>query len=432
MGTIMVRVLLVKPKFNNIFTMLPIIKTEPLEIEYMAAICKRHGVQFEICDETIRGYNLARQVEKFKPDLVAITANCVHIEPIKKYAHIIKGINPHIKVMVGGPHAEVKPEEFFFFGVDAVTYSGGFNAFENIIKNDKLIEFDDINGIYYFKDSRWIKNERDVFDVSKLPFPDRQHFYRHISEYRYISMKPCAILKASYSCPHKCNYCFATLLCNGKYTYREPYDVVEEIKSIDCENIWIVDDVFYVRREKLEEFIKLIKINDIKKNYALYYRADFIANNPDLMQKLSEIGVKMCSVGLEVIDDEVLGKYEKNSSVNLIIKAIEVLQNCKITPIALFMVDINAEKEYFKRLYKFIKTYDLSFSSIAILTPMPGTKQYELYENKLTTKDYKKWDFLHLVMKPGKMSRFSFYWRFYLLYLKLGLLNLKKIIRGKI
>ncbi len=416
------KVLLLKPKFENIFTRLSLIKTEPLELEYMAAICDNLGAEYQICDMTLKKQNFMKSVESFQPDIIAITANFVHIEAIKQYLKQIENISPKIKIIVGGPHPEVRPEEFFIHGVDVIVYSGGFKAFENILKNKNS---EDIKGIYYFQNSKWIKNDREFFECEKLPFPDRSHFYKNIKEYNYITMKPCAILKASYSCPHKCNYCFSTLLNGGRYACREPENVVEEIKNINCDNIWIVDDTFYVDRKKLENFIDLIKENNIQKIFSLYYRADFIANNPDIMLELSKIGVKMCAVGLEVIDNETLKKYEKKSSVNLILKALEVLKACNITCIGLFMIDIDCDKDYFKKLYKFIEKHDLSLSTVSILTPMSGTFQYEKYKDRIITNDYRKWDFIHLIINPSKMSRFEFYKEYYKLHVKLVLLNLK-------
>lgn len=420
------RVLLIKPEFKNAFTKLSLIRTEPLELEYMSAICQRQGVEVQICDLTIRGKSLSAVLRTFNPDLVAITANFVHIYSVKKYVKTIKKFNPAILTMVGGPHSEVKPEDFWFDGVDIVCHSGGFRPFETLITEGVEADFSGIKGICYRKEGVWKKNEREVFDITTLPFPDRSHFERNKKKYKYVTMNPCAILKTSYSCPNQCNYCFSTLLNGGKYLCREPRDVVEEIKTIPCDNIWIVDDTFYVNTGKLEEFIELLKKENIKKSYSLYYRADFIANHPEHMKLLAEIGVTMCAVGLEVIEDEVLEKYNKKSSVNLIMRAIEVLKECNIECIGLFMVDIDAEKSYFKKLYDFIKKHELYLSTISILTPMPGTGQYEKYKDRIMTDDYRKWDFVHLIIEPTKMSKFTFCSKFYLLYVKLAMLIFKK------
>lgn len=430
------KVLLLKPEFRNVFTRLSLIVTEPLELEYMSSICKKNDTECLICDLTI-GNSLKKALNGFNPDIVCMTANFVHINSIKKYVKKIKDFNPNILTIVGGPHAEVIPDDFKFEGIDIVTHSGGFTAFETIIREGINVDLSAIKGIDYQKDGVWYSNERTVFNANELPFPDRTHFNKYKRKYKYVTMRPCAIIKTAYSCPCNCNYCFSTLLNGGKYMCREPENVIEELKQIECNDIWIVDDTFYVNTEKLDRFIELVKENNIKKNFSLYYRADFIASHPEHMKKLAEIGVSMCAVGLEVIDDEILKKYNKNSSVHIINNALKVLNDCNITCIGLLMIDIDADKEYFKKVYKFIKDYELFLSTISILTPMPGTGQYEKYKDRIMTSDYRKWDFVHLTINPTKMSRMGFYARFYLLYVKMawniairGILPLKYIFAG--
>ena len=84
----------------------------------------------------------------------------------------------------------------------------------SIITSKKKIDYNKIKGISYFKKNKWYKNEREIFDVTTLPFPDRTHFYNNIKKYKYVTMKSCAILKTSYSCPHNCNYCLGLCLQN--------------------------------------------------------------------------------------------------------------------------------------------------------------------------------------------------------------------------
>ena len=59
---------------------------------------------------------------------------------------------------------------------------------------------------------------------------------------------------------------------------------------------------------------------------------------------------------------------------------------------------------------------------------MPGTGQYEKYKDRIMTDDYRKWDFVHLTIQPTKMSKLTFYREFYMLYVKLGMLILRKRI----
>jgi len=59
---------------------------------------------------------------------------------------------------------------------------------------------------------------------------------------------------------------------------------------------------------------------------------------------------------------------------------------------------------------------------------MPGTQQFEKYKDRIITDDYRKWDFIHLIIETAKMSKLTFYKEFYKLYVKLALLILRNRI----
>ena len=130
-------------------------------------------------------------------------------------------------------------------------------------------------------------------------------------------------------------------------------------------------------------------------------------------------------MGLEAIDDTTLKAYGKQSSENLNEGCVSILQKYNIDCLALFIVDMNATKEDFDRLYNWIKGVKLRYASVSIFTPIPGTSLFEEFKDKLTTDKMQYWDFLHLVLEPTNMSRKAFYLEYYKLFLKLTLLGRK-------
>ena len=102
--------------------------------------------------------------------------------------------------------------------------------------------------------------------------------------------------------------------------------MIDEIKHIKEKNIFIVDDNFLLKKDRVEEFCDLIKKNNIKKNYILFGRADFIANNDDVIKKIAEIGVQAIFVGIESFKDDELNNYQKKTNVEMNIYAISILE----------------------------------------------------------------------------------------------------------
>jgi len=421
------KVLLVRPGYENLFANINIVNVEPLELEYLYTAAKETGHDCLIYDAVIQHTGIHKVLKEYNPDIVAFTGYITHRDVIIRYAKQAKEHNPAVQVIVGGVHAELNYHDFYVPAVDFIVHSGGIVPFREIItlpasgRNPG-----DIKGICYRSgDSSWAVNERSHINPDDLPIPDRSFFYANQQHFKYINLSPCAAVKAAYSCPHRCNFCYCCLLNNGKYVCRDVAKVVEEIAGIDCENIWIVDDTFYTNRQKVQEFAQLLLQQGIKKNFILYYRADFIADNEDVIVILKEAGLKVVLVGLESFDDDILSDYNKLTSKAVNERCLEILRKHEIECTGLFIVDIDATKKDFKNLRDYVKKHQLMVSTAAILTPLPGTSQYEKYQDRINTKNPKHWDFLHLVAEPGSMGKLQFYYEFYKFYIKLLLINKK-------
>ena len=422
------KILLIRPAFENIASKVNVVNVEPLELEYLYTVAKEEGCECKIHDVVVDKSNIDNAIRQYAPAIVGITGYITHIELMLEYAKKTKMFFPNAKVIIGGVHAEINYKQFYNQNVDFIAHSGGVQPFRNIIKKlrDHLDDFKDISGICYKdKSDCWIYNEFEPINPDLIPIPDRTFFYKNKQHFKYINYKPCAVLKASYSCPHNCNFCYCTKLNGGKYVYRSVEKVVEEIEGIDCEYIWIIDDTFYVDKEKIYKFIKLIREKKIDKKYMIYYRADFVAGNEEIMAELRRIGVIIVLVGLEAFDDAVLGSYNKGSTLQINTRCLEVLEKNDIACTGLFIVDINATLKDFKVLNNYIKKCKLKLVTAAILTPLPGTEQYEKYKDELITNNPRRWDFMHLVVSPANMSRGRFYFEYYKLYVRIAMVNRK-------
>ena len=83
------------------------------------------------------------------------------------------------------------------------------------------------------------------------------------------------------------------------------------------------------------------------------------------------------------------------------------------------IVPLTADKDYFETLYQWIVSNRIKYVTVSIFTPIPGTPLYEEYRHRLITEDMEAWDFLHLVVKPEKLTVRSFYRQYLKLFLRL-------------
>ena len=421
--------LLVRPKSLNIIANINLINLEPLELQYLYTVATLEKVNCEILDCLYDERSLEEVLSSFKPDMVAISGYITQEPVIIEYSKIIKNHDANIKVVVGGVHAEVNYKRFYVDTIDFIVRSSSLEPFKELLHltEDGYYEaLGSIAGILYRIGSSWYENKPLAIDPDKLPIPDRRHFNLYKHNYRYLGFTPCAIVKTAFSCPYQCNFCFCRKVNSGHYAARNIELVVEEIEGIECDNIHIVDDSFLLNVERVNKFISLIKEKGIKKNFIFYSRADFIVNNEELIEELAAIGTKGIIVGLEAIDDSTLDSYTKATSKDFNEQCVNMLKKYNIECIALFIVNIDATKEDFNKLYKWIKDRGLHYATASIFTPVPGTDIFEQYKDEIITDNIEHWDFLHLVLEPKNMSRKAFYLEFYKLTIKIALLGKKK------
>lgn len=425
------KILLIKPETIGIFSYTNLVEHEPLELEYLYTILKQNKYESYIYDRRHDLTPLKKKLRKINPNIVCITGYITQQALMIKLAHIIKKYDSNIKIIVGGSNAEINYENYYVSDIDYIYHLSGLDNFikliDHISNKNKKSNLADILGICYKNNGEWIFNKKIVETPENLPIPDRSYFYKNKDKYRYLTFQPLALVKNSYSCKKSCSFCYCTNRNSGQYACRSVENLVGEIKSLNVPNIHITDDDFLIDREYLLEFIKLIKKNNIKKKYLIYGRADFIANNEDIIKELSSIGLALVMVGLEATNNNELNSYNKQTTVENNQECIRILNKYNIICAGLFIVHQQMTKQDFKDLYQWISNKPI-IPTISIFTPMQGTAIYKKYENELLDKKAKKQDLFHCIIKPKKMSVKRFTYEYYKLSLKLAWKNRKENI----
>lgn len=407
------KILLIRPKPDKeTIGLQHVMICEPLELEYICSNIKREDVEVTILDMILEKKPLEHFLKEFDPDVVGMSGYISHVNIIKKYADRIKALKPNCKVVVGGVHAEVLPEDFLHENIDFIVEANGLSTFNNILNN---IYSDNIEGVYR---KGYSNLKQTSFEYN---FPDRSKVARYRSKYYYMFHNPCAIIKTSFGCPYNCSFCFCKEVT--EYFTRTIDSVIEEIKQIPEKEIYIVDDDFLFNKERLLEFCKKLQVNNLKKKFLVYGRADFIYKNEDVIKELSDNGLRAVIVGLESYRNEDLNKYNKKTSIMENEEAIKILQKYDVEIYGTMIMDMDFTKKDFRNLYRWIKRVNLTFVNLQPFTPLKGTKPYDAYKDKLIVnrEEFEKWDLAHLVLKPEMMTIRQYYFQMILLYYKITL-----------
>lgn len=412
------KVLLVRPSAPNKLSFINILNAEPLELEYLHTGLANAGYEDYIYDYICADKPFDYILKSYIPDVVAITGYITQENVMKKLCKKTKSFDKNIKTIVGGVHAQLNYHRFYDDNIDFIARSESIDAFVDIIRylDDKTVEkksLFDINGLCFKNnEDKWQVNHITKVDINSILIPDRSFFYENKHNFRYLDLVEIASIKTSFGCPYSCNFCYCTLLNGSKYQARNMDLVIEELKQIKVKNIQILDDDFLFDINRIREFIRLVKKNNIQKTYVCYARADFISQNEDIVCELVSIGFKYFLVGLEAISDKDLQDYNKGTKAEHNINAVKVLKRAGGECIALMIMGLKAEKKDFEYLYDWVVKNDIMHVTVSMFTPIPGTPLYDEYKDRLITDDIEQWDFLHLVVNPENISKSQFY-RYY-------------------
>ena len=405
------RVLLVRPPVPPVTIGLKhVMVCEPLELEYVAAGLAGHEV--EILDLLVeRGFE--RRLRRFRPDVVGTSAYITGVNEVKKLCRAAKRWNPRVATVVGGVHASRVPEDFADAAVDCVALGDGTELMPQIVAALAAGRpLDCVPGLALPEPGgvRRTAPRPYMRDPDALPFP-RRDLVAHLGRrYYYLFHRPVALLKTTWGCWYDCNFCFTWQITGGVAYSRSPASIVEELATIEADDVYIVDDIFLIDRARLAGIAALLRARGIRKHYLCFARSDFVAHHEAVIAEWAALGLSAVLLGLEAPTQGELDSLAKRTTVDHNRRAIEVLRRHGVDTYGSLMPRPDYEPADWERLRRYIEDNGLYYLNISPLTPLPGTAIWERYEGSLTVsrRAHGLWDLSHAVL-PTRMPLKAYY-----------------------
>lgn len=388
---------------------------EPLELELLATLVeKEHEVI--IIDLILEKQSAEYFIKKYMPDMVCITGYITHTSDMLKISQKAKEINSKIITVAGGVYIEKLPEKINSPFVD---YRVVRNA---LLEFPKLLNYIENRGEFPLGVLRIdeILDETTLPEYNfSVPIPNRRLTKKYRDKYFYVFHPKVALLKTSFGCPFPCSFCFCRKITGDNYWERPLEEVIEELKGIEENEVYIIDDNFLVSKERVMSFIDLLKKHSIKKRYLIYGRADFIAKHPKTIKRFKKYGLRTIIVGFESFNDNELTSLNKKSMAKTNEYAMNVLNKYKVDCYASVIAMPEWSKEDFRKATKKMIDLKIRFLNIQPLTPLEKT-DINFDDNNLiiNRSDYARWDLAHIVVKPEKMSVKEFYREILKMYIR--------------
>ena len=399
-------VLLINPLIENMITTnLPeFVDTErgyypPLGILYIASFAEKYtDHKIEVLDMVVEeiGYDkLGSEIKKRKPDIVGITTTTFTLVDSIITAKIIKNVDKDIKIIFGGPHAYIYPEEtinipeidFLVLGEGEVTFT------ELLQKIDDYEGLKKVKGVVFKYGDRIVNTgyRKFIEDLDSLPFPAR-----HLTPYKkYYSLiakcNPITTMFTSRGCPYRCLFCHRPHM-GKKFRARSPENVVEEMEecvSMGIHEILIYDDTFNIDKKRVLDICNLIKERGLDIYFDIRARIDRI--NKEMLVALKEAGCVRIHYGVESANQRILDILRKDITVEQAEKVVKMTKDAGIETLAYFMIGNPTEtRDEILNTIKFAKKLKPDYCHFSVTTPFPATSLYKLGLEKGVFKDYWK------------------------------------------
>lgn len=348
----------------------------------LAACLEQKGYTIRLLDlRDVSGWHeVADWIRKDPSEIYGITTLTLDYHEVIKTARLIKQIKPKAKVIVGGPHASVCPNETAKeSSFDHIVVGEGEITFPKMVENlegyPRIVqgEHPDLNTLPYEK--------REIFNLKKIFASKRLDF-----------MQPIVNVISGRGCLFNCAFCMpAERLIFGKFRMRSLDHFMGEIEMLNHDyhfnTLIIDDDSFTLKSDYTLEFCN--RYEKIKKPFVCQSRADFICKNEDVIKRLSEVGCERIHVGFESGNQRILDFLGKGTTVEQNYEAARILHKYNIKIFANYMVGICGEsKEEASDTFRMIKVIAPETPSAAFFTPVPGSYLYDYCkENKLLLND---------------------------------------------
>lgn len=386
------KVLLINPPIDNMITTnIPAYVDEergyapPLGIMYVASYAEHHtNFKIQILDMLAEevGYDeLKYEIKKRKPDIIGITTMTFTLIDAMLTAKIIKNINPEIKIVLGGPHVNIFPDETIKHPeIDFLILGEGEITFTEFLKNiDSPTKLRKVPGIVFKHNQKVINTgERKLIEnLDILPFPAR-HLTK-IEKYSSLLAKrsPITTMMTSRGCPYDCLFCDRPHL-GKRFRARSAKNVVDEMEEcakMGIHEFLLYDDTTTIDRHRIIDICDLILKNNLDIGWDIRARVDTV--DMEMLRSLKRAGCNRIHYGIESANPRILNLLRKRITLQQVEKAIEMTKKVGIETLAYFMIGSPTEtREEIMNTIEYAKKLKPDYAHFSITTPFPATPLY--------------------------------------------------------
>ncbi len=377
----------------------------PLSLLFIANPLIKNGFSVKVLDCRVENYKTINLKDYLYVGITTMSGRQVY-EGLE-VARFVRSKNPGQKIIWGGPHPTIIPNEVIQSGYADIVVRG--EGEETLLALSRCLadqkDYRDINGLT-FKAGEEIISTRDSspVDLNKyghLPYHliDMNLYPNSVEKFDYISSK---------GCPHQCTFCSDAANYGRSWRMKSAETVLDELeyilKKFKPNRINIQDANFFVSKKRVERICQGILKRGWNTEIYSFIRADYVCKyKDDFLQLMFKSGFKEVAFGAESGSDRLLDFIKKRETREQILTTVRRLKENGIKPVISLMIGLPTETK--EELNSTMSLYDSIMeiysesmvNGIFIFTPFPGSNLADLvvkeygYKFPASLEEWGKW-----------------------------------------
>jgi anaerobic magnesium-protoporphyrin IX monomethyl ester cyclase len=297
----------------------------PLGVGFLGTILRQQGHEVRIFDQNAEAANdaaLLDLVGAFQPAVVGFSVITPNYPVARQQMRALKLAHPDLRLVAGGIHASMFPEDLLQDGADAVVLGEGESVIAELLSC--LAAGRDpshVGGLVYrdgagavIKTPGWSQTSA----LDDLPFVDRNLY--NLPRYTHHSML------ASRGCPHHCAFCcnYTGTIRNDGVAIRFHERVIDEMQHLrdafGAREIFFADDIFLLRKHDIHQFCRSCSARSLGVRWIGQMRADRV--DAAIASSMHQAGCQRIYFGVESGSEAILQRARKGMTKDQIRKGV--------------------------------------------------------------------------------------------------------------
>lgn len=367
--------------------------SQPVGLISMAAVLRQHGHTVRVHDCKLDVGSLPGLLIQYDPQIVGIRSLSVFTNVLSWVAQVVQQTLPGVRIVVGGPHATLNPEDALRRcgpGSIAVLGEGEVTILQLVdalVGGAGLAELDSVAGLARYVDGELMRTAPRpmIKDLDSLPFPAydllpmEEYFTLHHGGTSATGRTMTAL--TSRGCPFGCSFCHN--IFGRRFRAQSAGLVVDQLgyltRKYNLEEVELHDDAFNTRRDRVLDICH--GLQRLGSPVALAFPNGLRGDQLDREQllELRLAGTHHMALSPETASPRLQQMLGKKMDLERLARAADICHELGIFTVGYFMLGFPTEtEEEIKATIDWACAGAFHTASFFVVNPFPGTRLYEL------------------------------------------------------